>query len=127
MLLVYGASMQCQDIHAGFFVTIGCRLPDHLLQARYMVAEDGQADFEDDIVTLRAYSLIGLGVSEHLFDMYRLVQLSTHKWLEIHEELRHWEEQHIDILGAASPGGATRIGQRARHCSHMSKLWKLIG
>jgi hypothetical protein len=42
-------------------------IPSHLLQGRYVAAEDDQADCEDDIITLRAYSLIGLGVSEHLF------------------------------------------------------------
>ena len=52
-------------------------IPDHLLQGRYVAAEDGQTEFEDDIVTLRAYSLISVGVNEHLFDMHRLVQLST--------------------------------------------------
>jgi hypothetical protein len=70
-----------------------------------VAAEDGQTDFKDDIVTLRAYYLIGMGVSEHLFDMHRLVQLSTQKWLEIHAELQSWQERYIDILGGAFPSG----------------------
>jgi ABC-type transport system involved in Fe-S cluster assembly fused permease/ATPase subunit len=32
-------------------------IPDHLLRGRYVEAKDSQTDFEDDIVTLRAYSL----------------------------------------------------------------------
>jgi hypothetical protein len=35
-------------------------IPDHLLQGRYAEAADGPTDFEDDIVTLRAYSLISM-------------------------------------------------------------------
>jgi hypothetical protein len=68
-------------------------------------AADGETDFEDDIVTLRAYSLIGMGVSDKLFDMHRLVQLSTQKWLEMHAELQGWRERYIGILGAAFPTG----------------------
>jgi hypothetical protein len=62
-------------------------IPDYLLEGRYAEVADGPTDFEDDIATLRAYSLIGIGVSDRLFDMHRLVQLSTQKWLEIHSEL----------------------------------------
>ena len=80
-------------------------IPDHLLEGRYAEAAEGPTDFEDDIVTLRAYSLIGIGVSDRLFDMHRLVQLSTQKWLEIHSELQAWHEQYIDILGSAFPTG----------------------
>ena len=78
-------------------------IPDHLLKGRYADAMDNPTDFEDDIVTLRAYSLIGRGVSEHLFDMHRLVQLSTQKWLEMHAQLQAWREQYIDILGGSFP------------------------
>jgi tetratricopeptide (TPR) repeat protein len=78
-------------------------MPDHLLRGRYAEATDSPNDFEDDIVTLRAYSLIGVGVDDGLFDMHRLVQLSTQKWLEMHSELQAWQERYIDILRTAFP------------------------
>lgn len=81
-------------------------IPDHTLQGRYVEGTDGgQTDFEDDLVTLRAYSLISVGVNEHLFNMHRLVQLSTQKWLEIHTELQGWQERYVDLFGAAFPTG----------------------
>jgi hypothetical protein len=80
-------------------------IPDHLLRGRYVEAKDSQTDFEDDIVTLRAYSLIGVDVSGKLFDMHGLVQLSTRRWLEMHAQLQGWQERYINILGAAFPTG----------------------
>jgi tetratricopeptide (TPR) repeat protein len=81
-------------------------IPDHLLEGRYVEGVDGgQIDFEDDLATLRAYSLINVGVGGHLFDMHRLVQLSTQKWLEMHAELEGWQERYIDVFGEAFPTG----------------------
>ena len=80
-------------------------IPDNLLQGQYSDATDGQTDFEDDIVTLKAYSLIGVIMSDNFFEMHRLVQLSTQKWLEIHEELQGWRNRYVDILGVAFPTG----------------------
>ena len=66
---------------------------------------DGEADFEDDVFTLRSYHLVGIGVAEDAFDMHRLVQFSTKKWLELHGELVQWQERYIGILGEAFPTG----------------------
>jgi len=62
-------------------------IPDHLLRDRYLDEQESKSDFEDDIATLRAYNLISAGVSDNLFDIHRLVQFSTKKWLEFHDEL----------------------------------------
>ena len=98
-------------------------IPDYLLRDRYQkephgeyehkntnenqgAGENNEIDLEDDIATLRAYDLIGVGVvSDQLFDMHRLVQFSTKTWLEMHDELQRWQERYIDILGAAFPVG----------------------
>ena len=98
-------------------------IPDYLLRDRYQkephgeyehkntnenqgAGENNEIDLEDDIATLRAYDLIGVGVvSDQLFDMHRLVQFSTKTWLEMHDELQRWQERYIDILGAAFPAG----------------------
>ncbi|ERF75281.1 hypothetical protein EPUS_00073 [Endocarpon pusillum Z07020] len=81
------------------------RIPDDLLRDRYLDEQDAESDFEDDIMILRAYHLIGISVSDNRFDMHRLVQFSTRKWLEIHDELVAWQERYVDVLGKAFPTG----------------------
>ena len=66
---------------------------------------DGEADFEDDVFTLRSYDLVRIGVAEDAFDMHRLVQFSTKKWLRLRGELVQWQERYIGILGRAFPTG----------------------
>ncbi|KAK5099533.1 hypothetical protein LTR70_002434 [Exophiala xenobiotica] len=90
-------------------------IPDHLLQARYLEQDsereseneydEDENGFEDDIMTLRSYSLVNIGMSDHLFDMHRLVQFSTKKWLELHGELACWQGRYISILDTAFPTG----------------------
>ena len=89
-------------------------IPDNLLQKRYLEEDGGKSenendkdehDFENDIMTLRAYNLISIGVSDHLFNMHRLVQFSTKKWLELHGELAYWQGRYISILDTAFPTG----------------------
>ncbi|KAK5025613.1 hypothetical protein LTS07_007817 [Exophiala sideris] len=91
-------------------------IPDHLLRRQYLVewsSEDKKGeesperqremDFEDDIATLRAYSLIGLGTNAQLFEMHRLVQFSTRKWLGLRGELENWQRQYVDIIYQTFP------------------------
>jgi hypothetical protein len=52
-------------------------IPDHLLRERYVEVADGKTYFGDDIVALRAYRLIGMGLTNDLFNMHGMVQLST--------------------------------------------------
>jgi len=86
-------------------------IPDNLLHERYLDENSKNGNnkddntFENDIATLRAYSLISVGVSAHLFDMHRLVQFSTKKWLEIHGELPRWQGRYVRILDEAFPTG----------------------
>lgn len=69
--------------------------------------EDGQgdSDFEVDLDTLRSYNLVGVGVKDNTFEMHRLVQFSTKKWLELQGELQRWQERYIDSLCEAFPTG----------------------
>ena len=52
-------------------------IPDHLLRDRYLDDQSDETDFEEDIATLTAYSLIGIVFSGDVFEMHRLVQFST--------------------------------------------------
>ena len=97
-------------------------IPDYLLRGRYVeevnvenerektnknqrMDNQNEIDFEDDIATLRAYGLIGVGVSEQVFDMHRLVQFSTKAWLKLHDKLERWQRQYVNVLGEAFPTG----------------------
>ncbi|KAF7509984.1 hypothetical protein GJ744_007298 [Endocarpon pusillum] len=81
------------------------RIPDDLLRDRYLDEQDAETDFEDDIKTLRAYHLIGISITSNRFDMHRLVQFSTRKWLEVHDELATWQERYVDVLAEVFPTG----------------------
>jgi tetratricopeptide (TPR) repeat protein len=73
-------------------------IPETLLEGRYTDEED-DADFEDDIQILSSYSLVEAS-SEGSFEMHRLVQASTRKWLEVNNQLEHWKEVYTRILNA---------------------------
>jgi tetratricopeptide (TPR) repeat protein len=73
-------------------------IPETLLEGRYTDEED-DADFEDDIQILSSYSLVEAS-SEGSFEMHRLVQASTRKWLEVNNQLEHWKEIYTKILNA---------------------------
>jgi hypothetical protein len=45
------------------------------------------------------------------FEMHRLVQFSTKKWLELYDLLESWKEKYIDIMEILSNLDRMRIGQ----------------
>lgn len=70
-------------------------------------ATDSSVDdlFEGDIITLRDYMLISFNGNETTFEMHRLVQLATQKWLESHGQLEYWKEVFIRNLSSQFPTG----------------------
>ena len=54
--------------------------------------------FEMDVQTLRDFSFISTTSDPTVFEMHRLVQLATRKWLEANKQLEKWKEQYIKIL-----------------------------
>ncbi|KAK5096203.1 hypothetical protein LTS08_007809 [Lithohypha guttulata] len=62
-----------------------------------------QSTFEDDISTLKAYSLIKSAANDSLFTMHRLVQHSTQKWLELQDKLLDWQERSVEVLVDVCP------------------------
>jgi tetratricopeptide (TPR) repeat protein len=61
--------------------------------------------FEEDILTLRNYSLIALTTDATEFDMHGLVQLAARKWLEGQGQLEMWKQRYIDNLCTGFPTG----------------------
>ncbi|KAJ5749249.1 uncharacterized protein N7511_010945 [Penicillium nucicola] len=54
--------------------------------------------FDEDIETLRDYSFISISPNGKSFQMHRLVQLSTRRWLETRDEYEHWQDVFFDVL-----------------------------
>lgn len=78
----------------------------------YDSSNDGSDDstedsFEDDILTLRNYLFISLSDTPNktVFEMHRLVQLATRKWLERTGQLEKWVGRSMRNLDAAFPDG----------------------
>ncbi|KAF1352616.1 P-loop containing nucleoside triphosphate hydrolase protein [Delphinella strobiligena] len=60
-------------------------------------------DFEEDIITLCNYSFISDTLDGTTFEMHRLVQLATRKWLKLRKQHIYWLEQSLWNLNAALP------------------------
>ncbi|KAF5876254.1 putative tpr domain protein [Botrytis fragariae] len=61
--------------------------------------------FEDDILVLRDHSFIYVNADRTTFEMHRLVQLATRKWLEDQKQQEKWKRQFIKNLDAELPTG----------------------
>ncbi|KAJ5565503.1 hypothetical protein N7513_001745 [Penicillium frequentans] len=59
---------------------------------------DDSDHFEDDIAMLRNYAFIGVSEHHTHFTMHRLVQITTHEWLENSGEAENWKAKFIQNL-----------------------------
>ncbi|RYP51053.1 hypothetical protein DL768_003553 [Monosporascus sp. mg162] len=80
-------------------------IPDSLLDGRYHDDGDASIDFEEDLNTLTSFSLVATDVEGHQFEMHRLVQFSTRKWLELQGELEAWREKYVKLIDDNYPVG----------------------
>lgn len=70
------------------------------------VGNDSDMDFEEDVYTLRSYSLIrATDAAGEIFEMHRLVQLSARRWLEIHGDAERWKKKYISTMWKSFPNG----------------------
>ena len=79
-------------------------IPEELITSRYE-ENDSIVNFEEDIEVLRSFSLIALGTENDVFEMHRLVQFATRKWLEQRQELEEWKKRYITVMADAFPPG----------------------
>jgi len=104
-------------------------IPEALLLQVYQEDGDTEADFEDDISTLTSYSLVTINAEGNEFEMHRLVQFSTKKWLELHDELENWKEKYIKIMNEAFPVGRyenwTTCQQLFPHAEMVLSYWPM--
>jgi tetratricopeptide (TPR) repeat protein len=58
------------------------------------------------LVLLQGFSLITANSgTDNSFEMHRLVQLGTKKWLEVHDSIFKWEQKALRLLSKAVPDG----------------------
>ncbi|KAF2000044.1 hypothetical protein P154DRAFT_576377 [Amniculicola lignicola CBS 123094] len=77
-------------------------IPEDLLDGQY--GEEGViCNFEEDWAVLTSYSMIKTSTDGDKFEMHRLVQLSTRKWLDLHDELRAWVNRYIHLIKKEFP------------------------
>lgn len=71
-----------------------------------LYAEDEQPiEFTVALGTLLAFSLISSNKERTNFEMHRLVQVSTLRWLEMQNEKRLWQEEALRVLAKKFPEG----------------------
>ncbi|KFY63111.1 hypothetical protein V496_04185 [Pseudogymnoascus sp. VKM F-4515 (FW-2607)] len=62
--------------------------------------------FEDSIAPLVNFSLVREQSEGGAFEMHRLVQLSTRKWVELNGQLKKWRSEAIKIIAGHFPKGS---------------------
>ena len=70
--------------------------------------DDDDDIFEEDIALLISYSFLSFATSRTVFEMHRLVQLATQRWLKTQEHFERWKDRFITILSDAFPTGEYR-------------------
>ena len=65
--------------------------------------DDTDEAFDDDVAILRDFCLIAVSEEEDAFEMHRLVQLSTRKWLEANGDQEKFKQQFVIQMADAFP------------------------
>ncbi|KAF2712599.1 TPR-like protein [Pleomassaria siparia CBS 279.74] len=84
------------------------RLRKHIRRKGNQIGRNNEKEpfnynFDDDWQILTDFSLIRTHVDGHHFDMHRLVQITTKKWLDIQAELHLWKEKFIILMNESYP------------------------
>ncbi|KAH7070288.1 hypothetical protein FB567DRAFT_217643 [Paraphoma chrysanthemicola] len=61
-------------------------------------AKDTRSSFDDDWRVLNSLMLIKTNLDGHHFNMHRLIQHTTQRWLEINGELKAWMRRYIALM-----------------------------
>jgi tetratricopeptide (TPR) repeat protein len=62
-------------------------------------------EFNKAIGTLQAYSLIKTETGGSNFEVHRLIQLSTQRWLSLQHKQTEWQEKALELIAEAFPSG----------------------
>ena len=69
----------------------------------YLFCDDNKPGFRDAVGTLVEFSLVRALVDDDSFEMHRLVQLATRKWLENHGETDKRREEMLHLMSEKFP------------------------
>jgi tetratricopeptide (TPR) repeat protein len=80
-------------------------IQEAFLRSRNRTTNDPMVDdrFEQDVRTLRDFSIIKPTSDTNTFEMHSLVQLATRKWLEHRGQINFWRKRFIARLRAVMP------------------------
>jgi hypothetical protein len=67
--------------------------------------DDDLLEFQDAMGTLVAFSFVNAVADGKSFEMNRLVQLSTRRWLMLRGEIQKWRERALHALSDNFPDG----------------------
>jgi tetratricopeptide (TPR) repeat protein len=67
--------------------------------------EDLDSALDDDLATLRAYSLVSMTADSDVFEMHALVQFCTRVWLSSSSDAEQWERRFVELMAQELPNG----------------------
>ncbi|KAI0191890.1 P-loop containing nucleoside triphosphate hydrolase protein [Astrocystis sublimbata] len=70
--------------------------------------------FQEDVSTLRDYSFITITDNGSMFEMHRLVQLATRRWLETKGQQERWNHEFLYRLAVQFPPGEYENWEQCR-------------
>ena len=76
-------------------------IPKTLLKHR----SDRSIEFNKAVGTLQAYSLIRTEKGGSSFEIHRLIQLSTQRWLSLQQKQTEWQEKALELMVEKFPSG----------------------
>jgi len=67
--------------------------------------EDADGEFDDDLETLRAYSLVTATTEGDMWEMHQLVQFGTRVWLSSFGDVERWRQKFCRLMSSEFPVG----------------------
>ncbi|KAH8651688.1 hypothetical protein BGZ61DRAFT_406278 [Ilyonectria robusta] len=81
-------------------------IPKFVLQAYACDhGEDNEDDLDEDLETLRGYSLVAVTADREIFEMHALVQFCTRVWLSSFGDMQQWEREFLKVMSDQYPFG----------------------
>ncbi|KAL6406226.1 Kinesin light chain [Ilyonectria robusta] len=81
-------------------------IPESVLQAYACeYGEYGEDGLDQDIETLRGYSLVAVTADGEIFKMHALVQFCTQVWLSSFGDMQQWEREFLKVMSDRYPPG----------------------
>ncbi|OBT53786.1 hypothetical protein VE04_07701 [Pseudogymnoascus sp. 24MN13] len=97
--------IQRTNTEAADLLSLMCMFDRQSIPERLLHNNTDQLLFEDSVAPLANFSLIREHSEGGAFEMHRLVQLSTRKWVELNGQLEKWQSEAIKVTARVFPEG----------------------